>query len=784
MMKKIILNFCFLMILPACFALPIKAQQLEGAVITYQGSLKDGNLPANGNYEIKLEYFDAPTNGASLGSITYSSLPVVNGVFTLTFNGSISWMFPGRGLWIQTSVRPAGSPSPPTILAPRQQITSTPFSISSLLSADSNRLGGIEANQYLTTTSGAATFIQNGTTQQTGGFNLNGTGTANILDATTQFNLGGNRILSAGGSNNIFAGFQAGQSNTTGGSNSFFGVQAGAGNLTGNFNSFFGKLAGGGNTSGGGNSFFGASSGQNNTGGGNNAFFGDSSGLTNTLGSGNTMLGVGSNVISNNLTNATAIGFRAAVGQSNALILGSINGVNNALADTNVGIGTITPTQRLQVVGNALFSGNVAVGLTNPTYKFQVTDAGSNGFRVLTQTSGGTVASFGGLGSFVVDTVATQGGRFTILENGNAGFGTNSPAARLSVSGGGFGGNLFVTDSNVTATTFDLGNTSTGGRTWRFQSMGSGDASRIGNLELWNVGGALSFAVAPNGNAGFGTFQPQSRVHVAGGLTVNGRINYFDTTGNANFYMKSAGAANGINFGVVGNANSNSTLYVSQYDGVNYQDRIILDGNGNITMPGSSVTIGTVSQPEVRVTVYGSVGSYTGGAVGVVSACFGPIQPDVTRLLVGCSSSIRYKQNIQNYTPGLDLVRRLRPVSFNWKANNDADFGLVAEEVAEVEPLLTTRNEKGEIQGVKYDRVGVVLINAVGEQQTQIESQQKQIDEQKIQIEVQQRQTDSQAELIRQQQEKLNKQQSEIEALKMVVCSINPAVKICREEKP
>jgi hypothetical protein len=153
-------------------------------------------------------------------------------------------------------------------------------------------------------------------------------------------------------------------------------------------------------------------------------------------------------------------------------------------------------------------------------------------------------------------------------------------------------------------------------------------------------------------------------------------------------------------------------------------------------------------------------------------------------LIVACSSSSRYKQNIQNYTPGLDLVRRLRPVSFNWKASNNADFGLVAEEVAEVEPLLTTRNEKGEIQGVKYDRVGVVLVNAVNEQQTQIETQQKQLDEQKTQIEAQQRQADSQAEVIRQQQERLDKQQLEIEALKAIVCAANKTAQICEEKKP
>jgi hypothetical protein len=63
-----------------------------------------------------------------------------------------------------------------------------------------------------------------------------------------------------------------------------------------------------------------------------------------------------------------------------------------------------------------------------------------------------------------------------------------------------------------------------------------------------------------------------------------------------------------------------------------------------------------------------------------------------------------------------------------------ADLGLVAEDVAKVEPLLTTTNERGEIEGVKYDRVGVVLVNAVKEQQEQIDSQQRTIDKQRTEI--------------------------------------------------
>ncbi len=59
----------------------------------------------------------------------------------------------------------------------------------------------------------------------------------------------------------------------------------------------------------------------------------------------------------NAITNATAIGANAYAGSSNSLILGSINGVNGALADTKVGIGTTTPSERLHVVGNGLFTG-------------------------------------------------------------------------------------------------------------------------------------------------------------------------------------------------------------------------------------------------------------------------------------------------------------------------------------------------------------------------------------------------------------------------------------------
>ena len=246
-------------------------------------------------------------------------------------------------------------------------------------------------------------YIQNGTTSQAASnFNISGNGTAagtlsgNVVNAATQYNLGGSRVLSNAGFQNLFAGVGGGASNTGsqntffgsnaglsnigGGANSFFGAVAGQNNQTGNHNSsFFGGVAGTANTTGSDNSFFGTQTGFLNTSGVENSFFGTFAGLNNTTGSANTFIGRSADFNTSNPTgnlntllgnstqvvsgvsNATAIGARALVMQSNSLVLGAIDGVNGAAADTNVGIGTTAPTSRLHVVGDALVTGNLTV---------------------------------------------------------------------------------------------------------------------------------------------------------------------------------------------------------------------------------------------------------------------------------------------------------------------------------------------------------------------------------------------------------------------------------------
>jgi hypothetical protein len=113
---------------------------------------------------------------------------------------------------------------------------------------------------------------------------------------------------------------------------------------------------------------------------------------------------------------------------------------------------------------------------------------------------------------------------------------------------------------------------------------------------------------------------------------------------------------------------------------------------------------------------------------------------------------LRYKTDVQSFQGGLDVVRRLRPISFNWKEGGLRDVGFGAEEVEQIEPLLTTYNDKGEIEGVKYKQITTVLVNAVNELKAENDSLKT----------------------------RLADQQRQIDDLRKLVCEINPAAKACK----
>ena len=116
-----------------------------------------------------------------------------------------------------------------------------------------------------------------------------------------------------------------------------------------------------------------------------NVAVGDSTLFNNNIGSSNTGIGSYANVSTGNLTNASAIGARAFVGQSNSLILGSINGVNGATSDTRVGIRTTTPDSTFSVANNFLVgsSGTVQFADNVPVMNYMFKTCCANADRMV-----------------------------------------------------------------------------------------------------------------------------------------------------------------------------------------------------------------------------------------------------------------------------------------------------------------------------------------------------------------------------------------------------------------
>jgi hypothetical protein len=76
-------------------------------------------------------------------------------------------------------------------------------------------------------------------------------------------------------------------------------------------------------------------------------------------------------------------------------------------------------------------------------------------------------------------------------------------------------------------------------------------------------------------------------------------------------------------------------------------------------------------------------------------------------------SSRRFKKEIKPMDKASESVLALKPVTFQYKSDktNTPQFGLVAEEVAAVNPDLVVRDKNGDIYSVRYDAVNAMLLS-------------------------------------------------------------------------
>jgi hypothetical protein len=85
------------------------------------------------------------------------------------------------------------------------------------------------------------------------------------------------------------------------------------------------------------------------------------------------------------------------------------------------------------------------------------------------------------------------------------------------------------------------------------------------------------------------------------------------------------------------------------------------------------------------------------------------------------SSSLAIKENIEDFTPSLDIINKIRPVKYNKKKESKKEIGLIAEELAELFPELVEKDEQGNPSGVNYSRAVTVLLGGFKELYKEIE---------------------------------------------------------------
>src|SRR5262249_30707462 len=122
-----------------------------------------------------------------------------------------------------------------------------------------------------------------------------------------------------------------------------------------------------------------------------------------------------------------------------------------------------------------------------------------------------------------------------------------------------------------------------------------------------------------------------------------------------------------------------------------------------------------------------------------------PVVIDSAGQLGTVSSSARFKDGIVPMGEASDAVLALKPVTFHYKSDGKAtpQFGLIAEEVAKVNPDLVARDDNGQIYTVRYDAVNAMLLNEFLKEHQKVEKQQQTISQLQAAMVQQQTQIDA-----------------------------------------
>jgi hypothetical protein len=308
-----------------------------------------------------------------------------------------------------------------------------------------------------------------------------------------------------------------------------------------------------------------------------------------------------------------------------------------------------------------------------------------------------------------------------------------SPSARAVIpapDGGYPGNNTAEGDSALFSLTSGLGNTGLGFQALFHNTIGNNNTAEGFRALFNNTRGVQNTAngMAALRNNTTGSFNTATGASALVSCRTGARNT---ATGASALFSCTTGSSNtaiGVQ-ALLNNTTGGANIAIGDGAGSN-----LTTGNSNIDIgdPGVAGESQTtrIAPPgfnpfaQMRTFIAGIRGVTTGNADAV------PVLIDSSGQLGTTSSSRRFKKEIRPMEQASESILRLKPVTFQYKSDNTntPQFGLIAEEVADVNPDLVVRDEKGEIYTVRYDQVNAMLLNEFLKAHRQVQEQQNQIE--------------------------------------------------------
>ena len=185
-------------------------------------------------------------------------------------------------------------------------------------------------------------------------------------------------------------------------------------------------------------------------------------------------------------------------------------------------------------------------------------------------------------------------------------------------------------------------------------------------------------------------------------------------------------------------------------------------GVGGAVVDGENDTI-RIGDPAFNVACF------VGGIFGETTAAGAlPVVVDANGQLGTIVSSRRFKDDIKPMDKASEAILSLKPVTFHYKSDKTGapQFGLIAEDVAAVNPDLVVRDRKGEILSVHYEAVNAMLLNEFLKEHRTVTDLQTMAEKQQATIALQEGQIKALTASLREQAAQIQKVSAQVEMIK------------------